>query len=149
MNFKQIDFTNHIFKNIPDYVFVFYRQVCNERLRPPLSKKEMRSRYSLSKYKLDKAIKILKDNELLFCEPLNDNQTMSYLSSCYRGHTVGTYYCCVCGKDYVEHGADIVQHHYPIRAKDGGKDTVKICAGCHSEFHTQRYYLGVEYDSLT
>jgi len=26
-------------------------------------------------------------------------------------------------------------HHYPVRQRDGGIDTVSICASCHSEFH--------------
>ena len=29
----------------------------------------------------------------------------------------------------------INKHHYPIRDRDGGADTVSICASCHSEFH--------------
>lgn len=27
------------------------------------------------------------------------------------------------------------EHHYPVRAKDGGTETVSICANCHFEFH--------------
>ena len=26
-------------------------------------------------------------------------------------------------------------HHYPVRKCDGGKETVSICANCHSEYH--------------
>lgn len=33
-------------------------------------------------------------------------------------------------------------HHFPIAKKDGGKNTVEICANCHSEFHwlVDRYH---------
>lgn len=27
-------------------------------------------------------------------------------------------------------------HHYPIPKKNGGKDTVKICGTCHSDYHS-------------
>lgn len=27
------------------------------------------------------------------------------------------------------------KHHYPVRRRDKGVDTVSICASCHSEFH--------------
>lgn len=39
--------------------------------------------------------------------------------------------CFFCGysKSYLD------KHHYPIRAKDGGKDTIDICSNCHREFH--------------
>jgi hypothetical protein len=30
----------------------------------------------------------------------------------------------------------IQEHHFPISAKDGGKNTVFICAACHADYHT-------------
>lgn len=38
------------------------------------------------------------------------------------------------------------KHHYPIAAKDGGNDTISICANCHFEYHVlvdkTSYWLG-------
>lgn len=40
--------------------------------------------------------------------------------------------CCIfCG--YSKSTLD--EHHYPIRAKNGGTKTIKLCANCHREFH--------------
>lgn len=39
--------------------------------------------------------------------------------------------CILCG--YTKSTLD--EHHYPIRAKDGGVKTISICANCHREFH--------------
>ena len=38
--------------------------------------------------------------------------------------------CEWCGK-----GSQDVSHHYPIPKSRGGKDMVRICAGCHHRFH--------------
>jgi len=27
------------------------------------------------------------------------------------------------------------KHHHPIKARDGGQETVNICGSCHAEFH--------------
>ncbi len=43
-------------------------------------------------------------------------------------------------------------HHFPIAKKDGGKETVDICANCHSEFHwlVDHYHYKVkeEYEKI-
>ena len=39
--------------------------------------------------------------------------------------------CLFCGYN----GVAIDEHHYPIRKKDGGKETIRLCANCHREFH--------------
>jgi len=38
--------------------------------------------------------------------------------------------CIFCGRLYGIH-----KHHYPIRKKDGGTETVLLCANHHHEFH--------------
>lgn len=32
-------------------------------------------------------------------------------------------------------GPAMNEHHYPVSAADGGKETVTICPNCHQEFH--------------
>jgi hypothetical protein len=44
--------------------------------------------------------------------------------------------CHFCGYDK----SALDEHHYPIRAKDGGTETISICANCHREFHTLADY---------
>lgn len=39
--------------------------------------------------------------------------------------------CIICG--YSKSTLD--EHHYPVRAKNGGNETISICANCHREFH--------------
>lgn len=39
--------------------------------------------------------------------------------------------CVFCG--YSKSTLD--EHHYPVRAKDGGTKTIPICPNCHREFH--------------
>ena len=39
--------------------------------------------------------------------------------------------CIFCG--YSKSTLD--EHHYPVRSKDGGTDTISLCANCHREFH--------------
>jgi hypothetical protein len=39
--------------------------------------------------------------------------------------------CLFCGWN----NAALDSHHYPVRAKDGGIETIDICPNCHREFH--------------
>ena len=39
--------------------------------------------------------------------------------------------CEWCGKKVLV----IHEHHYPVEKRNGGKDIVKICPSCHSEYH--------------
>ena len=32
------------------------------------------------------------------------------------------------------------KHHFPVSAKDGGKDIVEICGSCHADFHHLEIY---------
>ena len=45
--------------------------------------------------------------------------------------------CLFCGYD----SSPLDKHHFPIRAKEGGSETIEICANCHREFH-----CGVDYN---
>lgn len=49
--------------------------------------------------------------------------------------------CLFCG--YNEYILD--QHHYPIRAKDGGTETITLCPNCHRAFHclTDNYIIRI------
>jgi hypothetical protein len=38
--------------------------------------------------------------------------------------------CYACGFNRYIH-----RHHYPVRQKDGGTQTIPLCQDCHSEFH--------------
>jgi transposase-like protein len=44
--------------------------------------------------------------------------------------------CLFCGyqKTYLD------EHHYPLRKKDGGVKTIRLCANCHREFHMHADY---------
>jgi len=39
--------------------------------------------------------------------------------------------CIFCGISHIT----LDEHHYPIRAKDGGVNTITICPNCHRHFH--------------
>jgi len=39
--------------------------------------------------------------------------------------------CVLCGYNK----CTLDEHHYPIRAKNGGEDTVSLCPNCHRLFH--------------
>ena len=56
-----------------------------------------------------------------------DKQAFEYLSA-GTTHIDG---CLFCG--YKKTTLD--EHHYPIRAKDGGANTISICPNCHRLFH--------------
>jgi hypothetical protein len=47
------------------------------------------------------------------------------------GLSVAALHCTWCRTATVR----LHEHHYPVRKKDGGTETVSICPNCHSEFH--------------
>jgi hypothetical protein len=47
--------------------------------------------------------------------------------SLYSGHKSG---CVFCGSD-----SSLERHHYPVRQKDSGVNTISLCASCHRLFH--------------
>lgn len=50
--------------------------------------------------------------------------------------TLSSYGCRLCG--YSKCTLD--EHHYPIRAKDGGTNTIPLCPNCHRLFHEKTDY---------
>lgn len=58
-----------------------------------------------------------------------DDEAMAELDKNYR------HGCLSCGSKDRLH-----EHHYPIRKKDGGKQTVTLCFHCHSKFHEMTDY---------
>jgi hypothetical protein len=50
----------------------------------------------------------------------------------YVLENVGNLYCEWC--DRLVHS--LQEHHFPISKKDGGKNIVKICGACHSDYHS-------------
>lgn len=55
----------------------------------------------------------------------------------------GLCHCPWCGCSTMK----LQAHHYPITAKDGGTETVMICANCHDEYHyliDNTFYAPVE-----
>lgn len=61
---------------------------------------------------------------------LTDEQAYEELNNGYvRG-------CRFCGYDR----SFLDKHHYPVRAAQGGTDTINICANCHREFHQMTDY---------
>jgi hypothetical protein len=57
---------------------------------------------------------------------INDQEAYEYLK---KGEF--KYGCYFCGYNR----SPLDAHHYPVRAKDGGAETINICANCHREFH--------------
>lgn len=71
--------------------------------------------------------KLIKKDYLYNKSKYSDKEVFEILSK-------GTTYkngCKLCG--YTKSTLD--EHHYPIRAKDGGIKTIPICPNCHREFH--------------
>jgi hypothetical protein len=63
----------------------------------------------------------------------------------YKGNIPFKFCEWCCSETFVLHS-----HHYPVRRKDKGDKTVKICANCHSEFHylTDHWIFEINSDIL-
>lgn len=46
--------------------------------------------------------------------------------------------CQFCGDD----SSSFEQHHYPVRNKDGGTETIGLCTKCHRQFHSMTDHGG-------
>ena len=73
-----------------------------------------------------KKIQKLKDLKLISFTKLSDKQVYDILNK--SDSKTG---CLFCGYNR----CSLDKHHYPIRAKDGGIDTINLCPNCHREFH--------------
>ena len=58
---------------------------------------------------------------------LSDQDALSEITKHGGPYKLG---CYACGFSRYLHN-----HHYPVRQKDGGSQTIPLCPGCHSEFH--------------
>jgi len=58
---------------------------------------------------------------------LSDQDALSKIIKRGRPYNSG---CYACGFSRYLHN-----HHYPVRQKDGGSQTIPLCPDCHSEFH--------------
>lgn len=65
-------------------------------------------------------------------DTLSDEEAFDFIS----GGTTHKNGCALCG--YLKCTLD--EHHYPIRAKDGGIKTIPICPNCHRLFHEKTDY---------
>lgn len=54
---------------------------------------------------------------------------------------VGNKQCSIC-KSIT---AQIHNHHYPIKACEGGTETIELCPNCHFEFHFMEYNYEINY----
>ena len=72
----------------------------------------------------------LKQKRLIEISKISDKQAFDALNN---GYLKG---CLFCGynKSFLD------KHHYPIRVKDKGTETIEICSNCHREFHTMTDY---------
>lgn len=67
-------------------------------------------------------------SEYLTRQQYSDNEALMAIQQSGGGpHNHG---CIACSNT-----RNIHQHHYPVRAKDGGVQTIPLCANCHSDFH--------------
>lgn len=73
-----------------------------------------------------KKIEKFKKLNILHIEKMNDTEVYNLLNK--KNSKKG---CLFCGYDK----CSLDNHHYPIRTKDGGKDTIKLCPNCHRRFH--------------
>lgn len=70
--------------------------------------------------------KLKKGGFILGSESMSDHDAFIYLNK--RNSVTG---CLFCGVNYIS----LDEHHYPIRAKDGGTHTISLCPNCHRHFH--------------
>lgn len=82
--------------------------------------------YISNKKTIYKKIQKLKDLKLISFTKLSDKQVYDILNKSDSKDG-----CLFCGYNR----CSLDKHHYPIRAKDGGKDTIKLCPNCHRRFH--------------
>ena len=76
-------------------------------------------------------IRRLESKGYLISQKLSDDKAYKILKTIDRPDWVGGLECEWCGCRSIS----IQMHHFPIRRKDGGEETVNICAGCHTDFH--------------
>lgn len=99
----------------------------------PISLSGLEKKVSFSKGKILKTIQSLKDKDLIVIdENISDKEVFNALSN-GRLHKKG---CMFCGYDK----SFLDKHHYPIRAKYSGTQTISICSNCHREFHYMADY---------
>lgn len=76
---------------------------------------------------LQRRLKSLKEKGVLRSFSMSDQEAYIFLK---KGDFESSA-CHFCGFS----GCSLHQHHYPIRNKDGGKETIPLCPNCHSLFH--------------
>ena len=69
---------------------------------------------------------LIRKGYLIRVKKYSDNDAFKTLNK--KSSDVG---CLFCGFSEVT----LDNHHYPIRAKDGGEDTIRLCPNCHRKFH--------------
>lgn len=119
---------NHIVDNLrlDPYEFQILNILINEK--DILSLSDICKKVSFSKSKVIKTISCIeKKGYITIQEKISDLTAYSMLKDT-NIHKTG---CLFCGynKSFLD------EHHYPIRAKDGGTNTISICSNCHREFH--------------
>lgn len=57
---------------------------------------------------------------------------------------VGNKLCTLCKSTT----AQLHNHHYPIKASEGGTETIGICPNCHFEFHYMEYNYEINLEKI-
>lgn len=84
--------------------------------------------FEISNETIHRKLRILQSHNYITLEPKyqTDEEVFNYLN--LKNSSTG---CLFCG--YNKYTLD--RHHYPIRAKDGGTETITLCPNCHRAFH--------------
>ena len=107
-----------------------------------ISLSELEEYVTFSKPKILKTIKSLKNKHILSVSgELSDEEAYKRLNIKNNTSKNG---CLFCGYN----NSFLDKHHYPIRSKDNGKQTISICSNCHREFHyltdySKRYKVNI------
>lgn len=94
-----------------------------------ISLSEITKKVTFSKAKILRTLTDLeKDGYIKTSKKISDYEAFNILKNGKELHKKG---CLFCGynKCFLD------EHHYPIRAKDNGSETISICSNCHREFH--------------
>lgn len=57
---------------------------------------------------------------------------------------VGSKVCALCKSTT----AQLHNHHYPLKASEGGTETIGICPNCHFEFHYMEYSYEINLEKI-
>lgn len=76
---------------------------------------------------VQRQLKRLENKGFIACHAYTDQEVYNLLNNGSNTEPA----CHFCGIDDLP----LHQHHYPVRNKDGGTETIGLCPNCHTRFH--------------